>query len=42
MNPTSNFDPTPDADLTYTPILLSKDSVYTMDEGNDRKQKDHE
>ena len=42
MNPTSNFDPTPDADLTQTPILLSKDSVYTMDEGNDRKQKDHE
>ncbi len=37
MKSASNFDPTPDADLTYTPILLSKDSVYALDEGNDRK-----
>ena len=37
MDPTSNFDPTPDADLTYTPINFSKDSVYALDEGVDRK-----
>ena len=37
MDPTSNFDPTQDADLTYTSILFSKDSVYTLDVGNSRK-----
>ena len=42
LKPASNFDPAQDADLTYTPILFSKDSVYAMDVGDDRNQKEHE
>ena len=37
LNPTCNFDPAPDAGLTYTSINFSKDSVYAMDEGGDIK-----
>jgi hypothetical protein len=35
LKPANNFDPAQDADLTYTPILFSKDSVYAMDVGDD-------
>ena len=42
LNPASNFDTAQNADLTYTPILFSKDSAYTMDVGDDRNQKEHE
>ena len=41
LKPVSNFDPAQDADLTYTPIIFSKDSAYAVDVGDDRKQKGH-
>ena len=38
----SNCHPAPDADLTYILYIFSKDSVYALDEGEDRKVKDSE